>query len=116
MKKVISSILLVLVIIFMLSNVVFADKITDSMKDWDKGSEDSFLTNIGSNLYGIILIVGSAVAIGMIAIMAIKFMTSGAEEKAQVKKNLIGFTIGAIILLCATTILGILQSMGQSIN
>ncbi len=46
-----------------------------------------FLNNIGSKIYGIILIVGSAVALCVIAIMAIKFMTSGAEEKAQVKEK-----------------------------
>ena len=33
-------------------------------------------------------VVGSAVALCVIAIMAIKFMTSGAKKKAQVKKNL----------------------------
>ncbi len=115
MKKVLSILLIFIIIIFMLSNVVFADPIS-SMKDYNSGSGNSTLSNVGSKLYGIILIVGSAVALITLAVMAIKFMTAAPDEKAEIKKNLIGFVVGVLILICTLTILRILQTIGQSIN
>ena len=97
-------------------NLFLADEITGAMADIGKDSDSAILNNIGSKLYGIILVVGGAVAIGILAIMAVKFMTSGAEEKAQVKKNLIGFTIGVLILLCVISILGVFQNMAREIS
>lgn len=116
MKKVISVLLVIVILIFALSNVVLATDPTSAMAGYEEGANSGFLNNIGSKLYGIILLLGSAVAVGMIAIMAIKFMTSGAEEKAQVKKNLIGFTVGVIILLCVIGLLGIFQNIGEEIS
>lgn len=115
MRKIISILLVVIILIFSLSNVVLANPI-DAMAGYESNANSSNLNRIGSKIYGIILVVGSAVAIGMIAIMAIKFMTSGAEEKAQVKKNLIGFTIGVIILLCAVGLLNIFKTIGDQIS
>lgn len=115
MKKVISILLVFIIIIFTLSSVVWANP-TEAMNGYQNNANSGFLNNIGSQLYGIILVVGSAVALIMLAIMAIKFMTSGAEEKAQVKKNLIGFTIGVLILLCTISILGIFKNIGEEIS
>lgn len=115
MKKFISIILLIVILIFAIYNVVLANPI-DAMAGYEDDANSSKLNNIGSKLYGIVLIVGSAVAVGMLAIMAIKFMTSEAQEKAQVKKNLLGFTIGVIILLCVIGLLGIFKSVGEQIS
>ena len=116
MKKYISVLLLTVMLVITLSGTVMADDITGSMKGFEQDANNEFLNNIGSNLYGIILLVGSAVAVGMISIMAIKFMTSGAEEKAQVKKNLVGFAIGCIILFCVIGLLGIFKGVGDQIT
>lgn len=115
MKKVFSILLIFIITIFMLSNIVLADPIS-AMEDYDSPSGNSNLSSIGSKLYGIILIVGSAVAFIVLAIMAIKFMTAAPDEKAEIKKNLIGFVVGVLILICTLTILRIFQSIGQSIN
>jgi len=117
MKKVISGILLIIVVMFMLSNVVLAsDPILSAMDKTQGSSNSTVLTNIGGRLYGIILVVGSAIAVALLAIMAVKFMTSGAEEKAKVKENLIGYVIGVVILLCVISILGIFQNIGGQIT
>ena len=114
MKKLLSILLIFIIVIFMLSNVVLADPIS-AMEDYDS-SGNSTLSNVGSKLYGIILVVGSAVAFITLVILAIKFMTAAPGEKAEIKKTLIGFVIGVLILLCTLTILRVLQSIGQSIN
>lgn len=115
MEKLLSILLIFIIIIFMLSNVVLADPIS-AMEGYNSGSGNSTLSNVGSKLYGIILVVGSAVAFITIAILGIKFMTTTPDKKAEIKKNLIGFVIGVLILLCTLTILRILQTIGQSIN
>lgn len=115
MKKVLSILLIFIIMIFMLSNVVLADPIS-AMQGFNSGSGTSTLSTVGTKLYGIILIVGSIVAAIILVIMAIRFMTAAPDEKAEIKKNLIGFTVGVLILICTLTILGILQSIGQAIN
>ena len=52
MKKVLSVLLIFIIIIFMLSNVVFADPIS-AMGGYNSGSGNSTLSNVGSKLYGI---------------------------------------------------------------
>lgn len=116
MKKVISVIALTILTIFVLSNVVLASDPISVMDGFESEANSTFLNNIGSKLYGILLVVGSAVALGMLAIMAVKFMTAAPEEKAEVKKNLVGFVVGVLILLCVITLLTILESIGQSIS
>ena len=83
MKKVLSILLIFIIIIFMLSNVVFADPIS-SMKDYNSGSGNSTLSNVGSKLYGIILIVGSAVALITLAVMAIWEIKTAENQIIQV--------------------------------
>jgi len=116
MKKVISVIVLIILTICVLSNVVLASDPIGAMQGFESGANSTFLSGIGSKLYGIILVVGSAVALGMLAIMAVKFMTAAPEEKAEVKKNLVGFVVGVLILLCVITLLTILQNIGQAIS
>ena len=115
MKKFVSILLIGIVVIFALSNVVLADKITEAVDKIVADEGSVFLNSLGGKLYGIILVVGSIVATVMLAIMAIKFMTAGPDGKAEVKKNLIGFSIGLLILLCTFSILGIVQNIAGAI-
>ena len=66
----------------------------------DKGSSDAKITTVGITLVGIATIV--LVVVGLI--MGVKYMMSGANEKAQLKQKLIYFIISVVLVYGATGI------------
>lgn len=114
MKKITSVLILIFILLFLLSGVVSADPIS-AMSGYEGAASSAKLTSAASTMYGIIMMVGAGVASVMIIVMAIKFMTAEAAEKAQVKKNLIGFVIGVVLLVSVVSVLKVLQAFGKKI-
>ena len=115
MKKYISVILIILIL--GVSTLVFGtNDPVGSMDGYQNNADSAWLNKIGSTIYGIILTVGSAIAIIGLIIMGIRFVTSAPSEKAKIKEELIGFTIGVVILFCAIGIIGIFQNIGEQIG
>ena len=64
---------------------------------------------------GIIQAVGIAAAIIMLIMVAIKYLTAAPGEKADIKKSIIIYVVGAVLLFAATGILGIIQGFANEI-
>ena len=77
------------------------DVIDDANTFINKGdityTEDK-LSTVSNTIYNILLIVGVIIAVLMGAILGIKLMVSGIEEKAEVKKLLVPYVVGCIII------------------
>ena len=56
-------------------------------------------------------IIGSAISIIAIIALGIKYMLGSIEERAQYKKTLMPYFIGAIFVFGATTVSGIVYQM-----
>ncbi len=54
-------------------------------------------------------IVAAGIAIRMISVLAMKYMTAAPSDKADIKKHAIPFVVGAIIMFSVSGILGIIQ-------
>ena len=74
------------------------------------------ITNKVSTVLSVLTSIGIIVAILMSAIMGIKYMLGSVEEKADYKKDMIPYLIGAVLLFAITVIVKVLQQIGQSIN
>jgi len=59
---------------------------------------------IGNSILGIIQVVGTIIAVGVLMVIGIKYMMGSAEEKAEYKKTMLPYLIGAIILFAAVNI------------
>lgn len=59
---------------------------------------DKSLKNVSNTVYNILLVVGTSIAVIMGAILGIKLMASGVEQKAEVKKLLIPYVVGCIVI------------------
>ncbi len=66
-------------------------------------------------MVGIIQIVGTIVAVGVIMVLGIKYMMGSAEEKAEYKKTMLPYFIGAILLFAATNLAGIVYTWANAI-
>lgn len=64
----------------------------------------------------IITNIGMILAVLMIAIMGFKYMLGSLEEKAEYKKDMIPYLVGAALVFGISTIVKVLQQLGESIN
>ncbi len=64
------------------------------------------IQNVGNTIIGIIQAVGSIIAVVVLLILGIKYMMGSAEEKAEYKKTMLPYLVGAVILLLASNIVG----------
>lgn len=64
----------------------------------------SGMDDMTSTILGVIQWSGLAIATGMIIYIGIKYVMSAANEKAELKQSLINYVIGALVIICATSI------------
>ena len=60
--------------------------------------DDNNLQNVSNTVYNILLVVGTSLAVIMGAVLGIKLMVSGVEQKAEVKKLLVPYVVGCIVI------------------
>lgn len=109
--RIISTILLTIMLVTSIAGVVFAaPDIDKTIGDIDgaKAGDTTKVTNIGGKIINIIQVVGIVVAIAVVLIIGIKYMTSSVEQKAEYKKVMIPYIIGAVLLVAGTSIVKVI--------
>lgn len=74
------------------------------------------ITNVGKNIVSIITTIGIIVAVIVLLILGIKYMMGSASEKAEYKKTMIPYLVGAVLIFGASAIAKAVVSMSQSIT
>lgn len=107
-KHIIMTLYLVIILFIMLASVNFvnASDINDIYNVLKPNSNP--LAGVASLVLGVIKWVGVVVLIGAIIIKGIKYVTVSPEGKAEIKKDLIMLTVGALILFTVTSLLDII--------
>ena len=98
-------------------NVIFTDVLTDidNYIPTDEAS-DGRLESKASTILTVITNIGMILSVLMLAIIGVKYMLGSLEEKAEYKKDMIPYLVGACLLFGITAIVKVLQQIGQSIN
>lgn len=102
-SKIFFAIELVMIITILISNFALAYNPNEIIADHNTNSANS-VKLIGQRILGIVQIVGTIASIVTLIILGIKYMTGSVEEKAEYKKTLMPYLIGAIFVLAATNI------------
>ena len=76
----------------------------------------SGITNIGNQLITIVSTVGSVASVIVLIILGLKYMMGSAEEKAEYKKTLLPYVIGAGLVFAASAIAGIVFSFTKNLS
>lgn len=114
LDKVLSIVMIVLMIACVCTSV-FAT-VDPSQIDPNKGTDaDDTLTNIGSSVLSIITSVGIVLAVVLVAVLGIKYMMGSTEEKAEYKKSMIPYLVGAILVFGASAIGKAVIGFGTSV-
>ena len=79
----------------------------------DTTTSETMASWLGSALV-IVQVVGSGVAIIMLVVIAIKYITSAPSDKASIKKQAVVYVIGAIVLFATSAILGIIREFSTN--
>lgn len=69
------------------------------------------LDQVGNSVITIITTVGSIISVIVLIVIGIKYMMGSVEEKAEYKKTLLPFVIGAIILFACSNLAGIIYNI-----
>ena len=101
-SKVLSIVVVALILVASIANVAYAID-PGSIKPVTV-SGASKITSIGGKLLNVIQIMGSVVAVLILVVLGIKYMMGSTEEKAEYKKTLIPYIIGAALIFAASNI------------
>ena len=83
-------------------------------KSQNAGTQQS--AQIGGLIVGIVQTVGTIVAVVVVVILGIKYMTGSTEEKAEYKKTMLPYFVGAIVLFLGVTIVRVIFSFATRVN
>lgn len=113
MKKT-RNIAIILTIISVLLVIISPNvKATIDPTDYDPSSklptaEDvNKIVGLANPIIGTIKVVGIVAAVVTLAVIGIKYMTGSVEEKAEYKKTMIPYLIGAVLVVSITQFLGV---------
>ncbi len=117
--KMISMALIILTILCSVATITLGAKdLSQSIKDL--GNTDAQGTtsvmNVGGMVVAIVQTVGIVVAVVVLLVLGIKYMMGSAEEKAEYKKTMIPYIVGAVLIFAATTIVNVVYNMANGLN
>lgn len=114
MLKIVNICLIAMVIISTASTAVFALE-PGSIKAKDNVPGGSQIESVGSSIVGILQTVGIVLSVVILIVLGIKYMMGSAEEKAEYKKTLLPYIIGAALVFAAATIASVVFNFASSI-
>ena len=118
--RVISIVLVAAFALMMFSQVALATSAseTDVSEMFSGKTDNSGASNAVTNIIGSIIniaqIIGMGVAVIMLVVLAIQYISAAPEGKAEIKKNSTIYIVGAIILFSAAAILQIVKNFAES--
>ncbi len=123
--KVVALLLIAIMTVTILNSTVFAaqsvsfnqineDYVKNGAVD-NSGAAASVNRIIGS-LLTVVQVVGSGVAVIMLIILAIKYISAAPSDKAEIKKHAVVYIVGAVVLFAATGIISIVRNFAGNVH
>ena len=118
--KCIVTILTIIVMLLMIASTVFAaEELTPGKL---KGNTTSVsngvnsIKDIGNTFIGILRTVGIVLSVIILMILGIKYMMGSAEEKAEYKKTMIPYIVGAVFIFAASALTDVVFNFVSTIG
>ncbi len=81
----------------------------------ESGAASSVQRIIGAILT-VVQVVGSGVAVIMLIVLAIKYISAAPSDKAEIKKHAVVYVVGAVVLFAASGIIGIVRNFAGNVQ
>lgn len=111
--RIINVVMIVLMLIMIGTNFAFATDYLDPKTSVTANNSGSLATksqSIAGSVLGVAQVVGIAVAIIMLIVLAIKYVSAAPNDKAEIKKHAVVYIAGAIVLFGASGLLGLVRT------
>lgn len=114
MNKIIRKINIIILLFLFLSLVVNITGVSYA-NGWDEEfegttiGEEARIVRAINRVIGILQIIGMTSAVIMLTVIGIKYVSTSPQGRADMKKGLIAYVIGAVILLCTTGVLQLVK-------
>ena len=113
MKKTVKIFLIMMILLVALT--VTANAATDPLKYSGGGASVSKIEDLGNQVIQIVSTIGSIASVIVLVVLGIKYMMGSAEEKAEYKKTLLPYIIGAAFVFAASTIASVVFNFAISL-
>ena len=113
--KILTTVATILLIISMGASIVYGFDPTN-MQANQSAAGTSEMGKLGNNLMGVLQVAGVVVAVIILMVLGIKYMMGSAEEKAEYKKTMIPYLVGAILIFAASTIANAVYKFANGLN
>lgn len=119
--KILAAMLTILMLAVCMSSTVFAND-TNANGDFlispgdikpTQTAASNNAQSIAGQILGVVQVIAVAVAVIMLIVLAIKYISSAPNDKAEIKKNAIVYVVGAIILFGAAGLLQLIQTFAK---
>lgn len=114
--RIISTVLTIAIVLMTLTAPVFAANELDGINTSVDLNDGGKLNSVGNTILTLIRTVGIFIAVGILMVLGIKYMMGSAEEKADYKKSMIPYIVGAVLIFASTTIVGIVYDLANALN
>ena len=74
------------------------------------------IAGLGNSIIAVVRIVGIVIAVVILLVLGIKYMMGSAEEKAEYKKSMIPYIVGAVLIFFTTTIVGVVYDLAMALE
>ncbi len=99
--KIFTAIIVVMMVLSIITTVFAANPLQFS---GTTPSQTTDFDNMANRIVGALTYGGMALAVIMLIVIGIKYMVGSAEEKAEYKKTLVPYVVGAILIFAASII------------
>lgn len=100
--KILATVLTIVMLLMVATSSVFA--LTPSSITPTSTSADTEIQSYGGKILSVVTTAGIVLSVIILAVLGIKYMLGSAEEKAEYKKTLMPYLIGAALIFGASTI------------
>lgn len=116
--KVISTLLLAIMLVASIAGTVLAVDPNTVLNGLDGNGNVQIndLTKVGNNIVTIIQVVGIVIAVIVLLVIGIKYMMGSASEKAEYKKTMIPYIVGAVLIFAGTSLVRVIYSLSTSVS
>ena len=112
-QKILVFIATILLVLVLGANVVSAIA-PNGIKPIDP--EGTEIQDVGGRILGVLQTVGVVLAVIILVILGIKYMMGSAEEKAEYKKTMVPYLVGAVFIFAAPIIANIVYNFVDSLK
>ena len=112
--KILSIVIVAIMLVASITTVVNADVSSTITSLENKTVSADKVTDFGGTIIGVLQVAGTIAAIVVLMVIGIKYMMGSAEEKAEYKKVMVPYIIGAVLLFAAPNIVRVVYDLAKN--